>query len=233
MKKSNTQCNLDKCFMCTLAVKEWQPVLNACRRNFSLKKGECVINEGDPVTGVYFVYSGKVKVHKKWGDKELIVRFATEGAIIGHRGLGTRSGFYPVSATALEPTVVCFIELELFLATLKVNHDFAFHLLMFFADELQESEKRMRDLALMPVKNRLATSLLQLKQLFGTDKDGNINAELSRQDIASFSGATYETVFRMMNELSHENLIVVSGKKIGIPDEPKLRLLTADHLDKQ
>lgn len=219
--------------MCSLAVKEWKPVLNACRRNFSLKKGECVINEGDPVTGVYFVYSGKVKVHKKWGDKELIVRFATEGAIIGHRGLGTHSGFYPVSATALEPTVVCFVELELFLATLKVNHDFAFHLLMFFADELQESEKRMRDLALMPVKNRLATSLLQLKQLFGTDKDGNINAELSRQDIASFSGATYETVFRMMNELSHENLIVVSGKKIGIQDEPKLRLLTADHLDKQ
>jgi CRP/FNR family transcriptional regulator len=40
------------------------------------------------VAGVYFVYKGIVKVHKQWGDKELIIRFANQGQIFGHRGLG-------------------------------------------------------------------------------------------------------------------------------------------------
>ena len=37
----------------------------------------------------YFVYEGKVKVHKHWDEeKELIIRFAKEGDIFGHWGLG-------------------------------------------------------------------------------------------------------------------------------------------------
>ena len=43
----------------------------------------------------------------KWSDdKELIIRFAANGAILGHRGLGSKM-VYTVSATALEPLVVC------------------------------------------------------------------------------------------------------------------------------
>ena len=34
------------------------------------------------VTAMYFVYEGATKVHKKWGDKELIVRFAKKGHIV-------------------------------------------------------------------------------------------------------------------------------------------------------
>lgn len=214
--------------MCRLALNEWKPAIDSHRKNFLAKKGELILKEGDPVTGIYFVYNGNVKVHKKWGDKELIVRFANEGKIIGHRGLSTRSSVYPVSATALEPTSLCFIDIDFFLSTLKVNHDLAFNLMMFYADELQESEKKMRNLALMSVKSRLAVALFHLKDLFGTDNEDCINVELSRQDLAAFAGATYETVFRMMNDLVQENLIALAGKKIRIKDEEKLRDLTVE-----
>lgn len=30
---------------------------------------------------------GFVKVHKHWGQREMIVRFAKEGDIVGHRGI--------------------------------------------------------------------------------------------------------------------------------------------------
>ncbi len=42
------------------------------RTNYLVKKGEQIIKEGDPVTGVYFVYSGTLKVHKRWGEKDII-----------------------------------------------------------------------------------------------------------------------------------------------------------------
>lgn len=232
MKKSKHDCDLKSCFLCRSCVKEWQPAISANRKNFDVKKGEVIFTEGDPVTGVCFVYSGNVKVHKKWGnDKELIVRFANNGAIFGHRGLNT--DVYPISATALAPTKVCFFDLEFFNSTLKVNHDFAYNLLMFFATDLQESEKRMRNLAHMPVKGRLAQSLLSLKDQFGITDNGEINIELTRQDLSSFAGATYETVFRTMNDLIADKLISLNGKSIVIVNEKELLELTTDNIADQ
>ncbi|WP_245925463.1 Crp/Fnr family transcriptional regulator [Arcticibacter pallidicorallinus] len=215
--------------MCRGILPEWKPALDKHRKNYSVKKGESIIREGDIVNGIYFVYSGKLKIHKKWGNKELIIRFATNGAIIGHRGLSSNIETFPVSATALEPSIVCFLELDFFLATLRVNHEFAYRLLLFFADELQESERRMRDLALKSVKTRLASALLQLSQLFGINENRCINLDLSRNDLACFTGATYETVFRTINELVQDGLITLDEKKIQITNPCGLEALTKEN----
>ena len=225
MKRSKAECDLKSCFFCRLCLKEWLPAIDVNRKNFQLKKGETLFSEGDKVTGRYFVFSGKVKGHKKWGDKELIVRFANQGAIVGHRGLGT-SLVYPVSATAIEPVTVCFIDLDFFLATLKVNHDFMYQLMMFFADELQVSERKMRNLAHMSVKGRVAQALLTLRDRFGVTNEGYIDINLSRQDLASFAGTTYETVFRIMNEFTQDDIVSVAGKNIVIKNADKLTLFT-------
>ena len=230
MKEIKQGCNLEDCFLCRHSLPEWLPAVAAHKKNFTVKKGEVIFKEGDKVTGIYFAYEGNVKVHKKWGkDKELIIRFATKGAIFGHRGLGTNN-VYPVSATALEAGLVCYVDISFFEATLKTNNNFAHKLMLFFADELQESERKMRNLAHMSVKGRVAQALITLKEQFGTNKDGVIAIDLSRQDLASFAGATYETVFRVMNELLKEDMITVIGKKIIITDPEKLLELTADDL---
>nr|WP_294877073.1 Crp/Fnr family transcriptional regulator [uncultured Pedobacter sp.] len=226
MKKNTKACDLQSCLMCRLVLKEWKLPIENHRKNFLVKKGEVIIKEGDPVNGIYFVNKGKVKIHKTWGDKELIVRFASNGAIIGHRGLSTKSAIFPISATALEATSVCFIDLDFFMSTLKINSDLTFQLMMFYADELQESERRMRNLAHMSVKGRLALSIIQLKDQFGVNDRGHIDIELSRQDLAAFTGTTYETVFRMMNELVREDLISITGKAISVKNPRGLKALT-------
>jgi CRP-like cAMP-binding protein len=227
MASLKEKCDLQRCYFCQSVLKEWIPAVAANRINYKFKKGELLFKEGEEVKGIYFVYSGTVKVHKKWnGDKELILRFADKGAIVGHRGLGG-DNFYPMSATALEPTTVCFIPLEFFMSSLRVNHDFTLNLLNFFAAELRESEKRMRNMAHMSVKGRLAYALLLLMKKFGVSKEGYINIILSRQDLASYVGATYETVFRTLQELSTENIISLSGKHISILNEKTLVSLSS------
>ena len=181
-----------------------------------------IFHEGEEVKGIYFVFRGTVKVHKKWGtEKELIIRFASAGSLFGHRGLG-QDHHYPISATALSPLDACYIDLDFFQASLKVNQGLSQGLLQFFADELQKSERKMRDLAHMQVKGRVAQALLQLREDFGVTSDGYIGLTLSRQDLASLVGATYETVFRIINELAEEKLILVDGKDIAIADAIKL-----------
>lgn len=222
MKRNKNGCDLASCFLCRVCTKEWLPAIDAHRQTFQVSKGERLFEEGSEVTGIYFIYTGTFKVHKKWTeDKELIVRLAKSGAILGHRGLG-KDVYYPVSATALETSQVCFIDLAFFQATLKVNHDFLYQLMMFFAGELKESEKRMRNLAHMPVKGRVANALLSLREKFGTDENGCIDITLSRQDLASYTGTTYETVFRIINEMVQEGSVKLYGKDICIENEEKL-----------
>ena len=224
--KNNNGCDLKSCFMCRLCLKDWLPAIAAHKQNFSIKKGHPIFEEGEPVKGIYFLYSGNVKVHKKWdNEKDLIIRFAKAGEILGHTGLGDDSN-YLVSATALEPVVVCYIEMEFFESTLHVNNDLTYKLMRFMANELQESEKRVRNLVHMPVKGRIAQALINLKNQFGTNADNSIGIELTRQDLSSYAGASYETLFKVMNEFADEKLVEATGKNIRIIDEKQLKKLT-------
>jgi len=147
--------------------------------------------------------------------------------MIGYRGLGDHK-IYPVSATVLEDATVCFVDMPFFETTLQVNPQLSYALVHFYANELRTAELRMRNLAHMSVKGRVARALLILTEQFGTTDEGFINIELTRQDLAAFAGATYETVFRVINELLREDLIKVNGKKIAIEDHENLELLTSD-----
>ena len=229
MKSKKTDCDLKTCFLCRHCEREWLPIVEASRKNLYFKKGDIIFREGETMKGMFFVTEGSVKVHKKWSaDKELIVRFARAGDILGHRGLGNDT-LYPVSATALEPVAVCFIDLDFFHASLKMNPAFLFQLMMFFAEELKVSERKMRDLAHMQAKGRVARAFLSLREKFGEDSSGNINMPVNRQNLASYAGTTYETAFRIMNELEEECIIRVSGKFISLTNKLKLAELASEH----
>jgi CRP-like cAMP-binding protein len=227
MKKAKYHCDLKSCFLCKNSLKEWAPALEANVSTLQFGKNEIIFNENEPVKGVYFINKGTVKVHKQWGDtKELIIRFAKDGDIVGHRGLGT-SLTYPISATTLTPATICFINLDFFYATIKINQELLFKLMLFFADELQESERRMRYLAHMPVKGRAAQTILSLKNKFGTDKESFIDITISKQDIASYVGATYETVFKVLNEFEESKLIEIKGKRISLLKSNELKSIAS------
>lgn len=219
MKECSNLCDLKSCFLCKLCLQDWLPAVDAHKINFEVKKGEQIFKEGDPVTGIFFVYKGTVKVHKRWDhEKELIIRFARPGDVIGHMGLGDKP-LYPVTTTALEASVVCYLKMDFFETTLNVNTQLTYKLMRFLANELQESHRSMRNLAHMSVKARIAQSFLSLKNQFGVKADGCINIEITRQDIASFAGTTYETLFKVINEFTALKIIDVKGKNILILNE--------------
>ncbi|SER95109.1 Crp/Fnr family transcriptional regulator [Pedobacter rhizosphaerae] len=227
MKESNNVCDVKSCYLCSNVIADWLPAIAQKKKNFQLKKGEHLFSESEPVSGIFFVYSGIIKVHKKWDhEKELIIRFAKPGDIIGHLGLG-KNPTYPVSATALEQATVCFIDLDFFRSSLKVNPDLTHKLMDFFASELQESHERMRNLAHMSVKGRIANAILSLQTQFGVDSAGAINIDISRQDISSYSGTTYETLFKIFTEFTKAGKIEANGRKISVLDTGFLQDIVA------
>jgi len=214
--------------MCRLCAPGWQQAIDAQQKVISYKKNEVILSEGTHISGMYFVLKGLVKVHKHWGEnKELILRIATDGEILGHRGLG-HDDLYPISATALEPTTVCYVSLEFFQTTLNINHQFLYELMMFFAAELKVSERKMSDMSHLSVKSRLAQSLLAFRKKFGANEQGVIGLQLSRADLAAYVGATYETISRTLQDMAEQKLVSVDGKKICIKNEKALLALLGD-----
>src|SRR5690606_3901824 len=66
------------------------------------------------------------------------------------------------------------------------------------------------------VKERLAISLLEILNSAGTDNEGYLNLQLTREEIASMVGTATESCIRLLAELKKENLIDLKGKKIKI-----------------
>jgi CRP-like cAMP-binding protein len=222
-------CDLNRCFLCQNCMPEWKEVVAVKKTTMVFKKGKSIFREGEVVRGIYFIYEGSAKIYMQWsGEKELILRFAKSGDILGHRGFGG-DHHYPISATALEDTKVCFIPDDFLSATLKTNSGFTNNLLKVFAADLQKAEKRMRNLAHMEVKGRIALALLEINEKFGVKKDKFISVPLMRQDIASYAGTTYETVFKFFTELTRKKILTTNGKNIRINNPEALRKMINHH----
>ena len=55
-----------------------------------------------------------------------------------------------------------------------------------------------------------------LLEFYGTDKEGAINAVISREDIANIVGTATETTIRILSDFKGEKLIDLIGKRIKV-----------------
>ncbi|MCD2426140.1 Crp/Fnr family transcriptional regulator [Niabella pedocola] len=223
MKKENGTTAVREQFLYRMCMPEWWPALDAHCHIIKYKKGAVIFEAGAPVKGIYFVVEGLLKVHKPWEQgKELIIRFAGPDDILGHRGLSTHAAVYPVSATALAPCILCFADMSFFRKTLMVNPQLLYAFMLFFADELQLSEQRMQELVHFPVRRRVAKAILQIQRKIGGATAAGPVVVISRQDLSAYIGATYETVYKMLQEFSEQGWIRTAGKELFLTDVPAL-----------
>jgi CRP/FNR family transcriptional regulator len=112
---------------------------------------------------------------------------------------------------------VCFIPKDQFIAALRGDGNLSFETMRLLSHQLKEAEIKLTHLAQKPVRERLAESLIFLKETYGFDNDGQTLAvQLSREDIANLVGTATETAIRLLSELNRVEVIELSAKKIRI-----------------
>lgn len=187
------------------------------------KKGQLVFFEGNRPNGLYCVNKGKVKIYQIGsGNREQIVRLAKEGDILGYRSL-ISGEVYNASAEAIEDSVLCFINRKSFFDLLQENSELSTKVMQLLSHDLKSAESRITGLSQKPVRERLAETLLTLKEFYGVEADGaTINATLTREDIANIVGTATETAIRLLSEFKNEKVIELAGKKIKILNSDKL-----------
>jgi CRP/FNR family transcriptional regulator len=180
------------------------------------KKGQILFNEGNRPNGMFCVNKGKIKLFQTSEDgKEQILRLAKEGDVLGYRALISGDP-YSASASVMEDATVCFIPKSLFFDFLHANTDFSSVIMQLLSHDLKKAEHQLTAIAHKPVRERMAEAILMLKEFYGADEEGLINAAVLREDIASIIGTATETTIRILSEFKSEKLIGLEGKKIRI-----------------
>jgi CRP-like cAMP-binding protein len=228
--KSPPICGVEGCAGCSwiftgLDEKSQQELRNLMR---SVEYGadEAIFHEGTPAFGFFIICSGKAKLIKQGpAGKRQILKIVGPGELLGEENLFD-GGTHTASARTIEPTRARFIKREDFLDFLKRHPTVALQLAEKVARELQSFQAKLIETAYESCRARLARLLLALATQYGT-AEGEIQAHISRMDLAEMAGISTETAIRTLGELEERGLIALKRRKIVILDAAALEELAA------
>jgi CRP/FNR family transcriptional regulator, polysaccharide utilization system transcription regulator len=194
-----------------------------CKTSYTIKKGEPIFEEGETINGVYCIKDGYCKLSKlSTNGKDQIVKLVKAGELLGQRSMVSDEPAN-LSAIAVEDMEVCFIPKSEILGFFNNNNQFSLSLMKSVCGDLKDSDMHVVSMAQKTVKNRLAETLLYLKENFGTNADNTLKIQLSREELAGMIGTATESCIRILSEFNKNGTIELIGKKIAVKDTNKLK----------
>ena len=190
----------------------------------SFARGTTIFDEGEPGDTLYIIIDGKVKLarHAPDGRENLL-------SVMGPSDMfGELSIFDPGPRTS---SAVCVTEVEAatmdseMLRTWINDHpEISQQLLRVLARRLRRTNASLADLIFTDVPGRVAKTLLQLANRFGTQEGSGlrVNHDLTQEEIAQLVGASRETVNKALATFAQRGWIRLEGKSVVIVDTEHL-----------
>jgi len=193
--------------------------LNYEKSIVQLNKGQVLFLQDTKPHGLYCVKKGKIKVFRRGSEgKEQIVRLAHDADVVGYRALVSDEN-YQCGAAALEETTLCYVPKRALDQLMGTNISIYKKMISLLASDLKNAELKISDLAQKPVRERVAETLIMLKQKYGVDEDGyTLNVSLTREEMANLVGTATESLIRILSDFKKEGFIEIEHKKIKIID---------------
>jgi CRP/FNR family transcriptional regulator, polysaccharide utilization system transcription regulator len=189
----------------------------------SFPKKEFIYLEGGFARTFFYVQKGQVKTIKTNKDgKELITGIYTQGQFFGYMSFFNENE-YTDSAVALEESDITIIPKEDFFKLLQNNREVAYQFIKLLADNVEEKERDLLNIAYNTMRKRVAEGLVKFYEKSEVHDGGELS--ISRDDLANLIGTATETVIRTLGEFKQDGLITTSGRKIIINDINKLKFL--------
>jgi CRP-like cAMP-binding protein len=194
---------------------------NCAQARFSV--GDNIVKQDSFSTNVVYIKTGLVKIHIKSPQKEQIMRIvkapdylclpSTFGDKINH-----------FSATAIEETEICFIDVTTFKQFIHGNGDFAFQIIMDLSkDQLQNLHNCLNNAQKQNI-GRIADALLFFANEIYYSQ--NFRLPVTRQDLADLTGVSRESVSRILTDFHQEKILQVDGRKVSIVNELLLKQIS-------
>ncbi|GLV47257.1 cAMP-binding protein [Thermus sp. LT1-2-5] len=185
----------------------------------SLRRGEVLFLEGEPVRALFVVRKGLIKVYKldPEGRKQVVLHVEGPGRVLAEVALFLERPTYPASAEALEESEVLCIPKETFYRLLEERPPLARALIRYLARRQGQLLHLLDRLVFHEVRERLCEFLLgRLKE------EGQGFRLPTNPELAALLGTVPEAVSRNLGELYRRGLIRLSGRRVEIPNPKAL-----------
>jgi CRP-like cAMP-binding protein len=175
-----------------------------------LKTNEVLFLAGDTGDGCYRVEDGLLKVAMvSRAGSERILAFLGPGAIVGEMSI---IDGLPRSASvvAVRPAVLSFLSRADFEDFAKKHPEVYQSLVTLLAARLRETDTTIAAGSFLPLRGRVACTLLELAQDFGQDVGAGrivIHQKIGQSDLAAMAGIARENVSRILNDWKRRKLV--------------------------
>ena len=185
---------------------------------------EILIHQGDRADSAFIVAKGQIKLFKTTPEGDQVtLAVVTPGLLFAVVSL-MRKTTYPISAEATVPSEVLFWRREDMIPVVDRHPEIAIHAIKVISDRMHELQDRYRELATMPVPQRLARTLIRLE---AQRELSHISAmRLSRQDLAEMIGSTVFTVSRILAAWHERGLVDTGRETVAVLEPAKLQRLS-------
>jgi len=196
-----------------------------------LNADEVLFLAGDAGDGCYRVEDGLLKVTMvSRAGGERILAFLGQGAIVGE--LSIIDGLpRSASVVAVRPAALSFLSRAAFEDFARKNSEIYKSLVTLIAARLREADAALAAGSFLPLRGRVACTLLELADDFGHDVGGGrivIRQKIGQSDLAAMAGIARENVSRILNDWKRRKLVSrLSGyycleSKAKLKDEAEL-----------
>jgi CRP/FNR family transcriptional regulator len=209
------------CLMCTnksrcfkkLNPKELESINNN-RAELHYHKGEVIAKQGIFYTHVLYIQAGLVKVYREMPDRSnVILNFFMKGNLLGLPFL-FENGPLDYSVSAIEDTVICAIDRQLFEKMIRNNGHFAVSMVKELNQCALFSYDRIIGLNYKQINGRFADTLLYLSQKIYSKNEFTLT--LSRKDLAEYTGVSVMSIIRVIKEFKKDGVMNIQGNHIEI-----------------
>ena len=189
-----------------------------------LDGGERLFDHGQPARQFFHLRTGQLKLFRSSpSGGEKIIEILQPGETFAQAVMFMDPGDgYPVSAEAIDPSVLFGFNNEVMRAVMRESVDTCFQLLANLSRRLRQQVDEIEKLTLHPAVSRLAGYLVeQLPR--GVQASSGIHLSAPKNIIASRLGIQPETFSRTAARLMQDGLIRVQGQDIVLLDVEGLR----------
>jgi CRP-like cAMP-binding protein len=184
-----------------------------------------IIQANDLGSELFLVLSGSVKVSIEDREgREIILAVVYPPDFFGEVSLwdnGTRTA----NVSALELTRVVAIEKEPFLRLIREYPEITLRLLSALSARLRETDGKLMHMAYGDAYEKVSRTLLELHEKEGEQEGGIpfINDRFTRQELASLSGISRETVSRSLGAFVQAGILRIENNRIYILNIDRLK----------
>jgi len=202
-----------------LSDKEISVLDNNCAQ-VNFKTGEIIVMQNALSTNVVYIKSGLVKIHIKGPIRERIIRITKAPAYLClPNNFGDKINHF--SATALDETSVCFIDVSVFKSFIHQNGDFAVQIIMEMSKGEIENYSNCLNNSQKQNIGRIADALLFFSEKIF--ESTSFTLPISRQEMADLTGITRESASRILTDFHNEKILAMHHREITILNEKLLR----------